>query len=902
MIKKLLSILCFLPLLGEAQPNFFWDQLHRLPAPTNAYDTLLIGTTNNLYLINSADFVTWMNSSLTNLLVDSVYIDAAKFGVSSIYIQTNDAANLAAVQAFPNQDLALSNCLAYARSIKGKTTVRLPLGIVPITNEVWLMGCRANLIGYGTCHSGGFGHSLCLTNYSMLWQKNTNASGLTVMMDAAAITLANLEICGSTNPIADLNTPAYWTAPIWSPREGITNASPFAKVGINARGLTTQYCGGMSTYNISIVGFRIGVVNWGNDELWYQPQLVADDIGWVNPGHSIFGAMQNTNPPDLPINMNGYMTLISTNPMPPDAGYGGSSFGWALGVPDQITFLHPSFGWRQGGLAYMAARGNGNKIQQSCGIFGPRTFALLTEAAPFDLECGNDEPDSFIGTNWIYSQFTPSRISIKNWNINGFTLGGTTNASGDDLRAFSLVYSPDTSISYFDFDGSVPITGLDPTNVFNAVCCPNGGGNMGVDWRFHNTYGDSFQFYNGQYGGIIAWPATSPGPNFVAGVNLQYEMNGSNSFYGWWTHDAFGNPNGSNVPYGQLGIEKSTNGDYPFMTLSSGNIHPGTNALARLMSSRPAGPLETGTYGYIPRLYDADAIGTGGTGFTPQSSKPVPSILPGGGLYMWNSNNLWLMASYTSGQGWGPENLIASFPFHATNVPNLAMVMDVTITNPVNMTTAITLQDTWGGHSLVDQGGNFGTAGHHSWFTNNGIGTGTIFAGNEYCYFTNCWFNNGFSPEWVQPTTYFIVCTIGSAGNIDFIDNNGAVGDRQQIQSANGLNAGISCGSGTTFPVRTNIPIILECVFNAGQSYVRTNLAYSLTPGSFPFIVGGGQAGLSVGNNGAGSQYNYGNIAYMLVYTNRLLKGWEETNIINWLNYSNRLTTGGPTNGGFHCF
>ncbi len=361
---------------------------------------------------------------------------ATNYGVVGVVI-TNWGGS---TSALVSQDLAMSNCLAASANLI-KPCIVLPPGIVKLTNSLEVNFNNFKLAGAGVLHNLGWGSADITKPYTMLWQSNSNLDA--VHLNAASkgiINLRDLELCGGVYPTAGLSDASFYTAPMYCVGAVTNNANPFAKVGLTIRDTNSVTGGGVDLYNVVIAGFKIGLVNGGNDERWSFLQCPACDLGIYNDAvvyHAYWLNYTNTSP----LNMAAYGALIDTNGL----GFNGNAGSGIcnLGVPDQITIDNLTFGYRRGGSGVYLGRANGFTIRTSCGIYGPRNYAILDEGATLEVRGGNDEPDGDMGTNWIYGMNSAGGVVATDWSIGNNGL--SVNNYGEPVGNLQFLYVPATT-------------------------------------------------------------------------------------------------------------------------------------------------------------------------------------------------------------------------------------------------------------------------------------------------------------------------------------------------------------------------------------------------------------------------------------------------------------------------
>lgn len=382
---------------------------------------------------------------------------ATNYGVQGVVLGLN-----ASLGGLVSQDAAMTN-FVNALSNNAPALGFLPAGIIKMTNAINMNFSGFKLVGVGLLHQAWGNSDRFGLPYSVIWQSNTNLDG--IHLNGAAqgtIRLQDFEIVGGTNPVHAVLDAAYYTAPIystWVSGVQVTNKNQLSKVGLTIRDVSPS--GGIQVNNVSIDGFKIGVVNGGNDEKMEFLQTLECDLGFFNSGSSADPGFWN-NFTDCTLNMGAYGALIDTN-----------LNGTTLGVPDQVVLDNYSFCFRRGGVAFYLERDNGFQINTSSGIDGPRTYAILASGAVLSVNGGNDEPDGDIGTNWIYCMQNVGGVNITGaWVVQAAYSGGN-NVYGEPAANFSVVYSGDNYIQLCNLLGFTFNGGL--TSYVNAFTSKNGG-------------------------------------------------------------------------------------------------------------------------------------------------------------------------------------------------------------------------------------------------------------------------------------------------------------------------------------------------------------------------------------------------------------------------------------------
>jgi hypothetical protein len=403
-MKKLVIAFLLLPIVLFGQGVSV--RRSEMPSILNSGTNSFSGNGSGLTNLNSTE----IKVISTRQLSDGFFpIYATNYGVvgSNVTTWNFDGSSL------PSQDVALSNAL-WAASLVSKPALILPSGVIKLTNSVEVNFPNVRIVGSGMAYKHGWGNATISNNYTIMWQSNSNKDGVHLNRTATGVTeLQDFDIIGASSPTFGQSN--MRTVPMYC-AYGVTNtANTFAKVGLTIRDTNSLYCGGVRVKNMAISGWKIGVVNGGNDEIFETLNLGGCDLGFFNDGVALRATWDDFT--DCAIKLNAYGALIDAN----------GRYGTTLGVPDQITLNNVSFGQRAGGVGLYLGRGFGFTINQSCGIYGPSTYAILNQAATLTVNGGNDEPETYLGTNWIYGMADGGNVGgliANNWYIkDGFSAG-----------------------------------------------------------------------------------------------------------------------------------------------------------------------------------------------------------------------------------------------------------------------------------------------------------------------------------------------------------------------------------------------------------------------------------------------------------------------------------------------
>lgn len=429
----------------------------------------------------------------TNMALTGGYtlIWATNYGVQGIVYTNWDPS----YSALTPQDTAISNCLAAAQSLsRGNTNpiqpmIILPAGVIKITNTIDVHFPVA-IVGVGsTLHNMGWGVGDPTVPYTIIWQSNNQHDGIHLTRTAIGKTLLqNFEICGGATPVTGVGN--IGASPIWA-QWGVTNAgNTHAKVGLTICDTNATWCGGVDMNDMVICGWKIGLANGGNNEIWNHLQFPGCDLAWWNAGNTNFTQFNGLS--DLPLIMNAYGSLIEC----------------VLGAPDQIVVNNLSFGSQKGGVGLMLGYGNGIIINNSCGINGPMCWAVLTSGTYLHVLGGHDEPmdNGWGGTNWIYGVGAVRGIKACNWQCDSSFWPTTTNLLGQSASNRCFFYG---SAAGGCSVGEIILNSVDgPQNprfggmtvwAWGSVSCENRHSTLGGIWqesRYGGNYGNGGYVYD----------------------------------------------------------------------------------------------------------------------------------------------------------------------------------------------------------------------------------------------------------------------------------------------------------------------------------------------------------------------------------------------------------------------
>lgn len=428
---------------------------------TNLPSTNIVGTITNTIVSPS---ISGNGFGLTNI-PGVAMICATNYGVTS-YIPVGQTWDTG-VFTLQASDVGLSNAIAAAAANKSFTWVLLPPGVVRISNSITLYG-NVGIRGVGRHHITGWGGQSQTNGYSILWQSNTNSDGIHALADLGRVSMDNFEVCGFTNPLASTmleGVNPICTAPLWVAR---------GRVGLHVRGGSTIWCGGVDVNNFSVSGFRVGCVNEGNNEIWEHDEFAGNDVQYVSIQTNYIAELSTNLHPDLPLDINSYLALIDTNRPALGSTISADWKYFNLFGADQMTMINPSFGGQQGSIGIVNQATRGFKILGSSGIYGPRLYAVLCDYATLDVDQGNDEPDQFMGTNWIYALGANS-IRAHEWHING---GSGLNYYGDNMTNLCVINASTSAPVSLDWNcqGADALTSVPrPSGTIQLVSLPNAG-------------------------------------------------------------------------------------------------------------------------------------------------------------------------------------------------------------------------------------------------------------------------------------------------------------------------------------------------------------------------------------------------------------------------------------------
>ena len=279
---------------------------------------------------------------------------------------------------------------------------------------------------------------------------------------------------------------------------------------------------------------------------------------------------------------------------------------------------------------------------------------------------------------------------------------------------------------------------------------------------------------------------------------------------------------------------------------------------------------------------------------------PNPQNFPPNYAYPWNSNGIvHLTTSNDKGDAWASDSLAGTAAFDPAQLGNLAVRYDSisSFPNQAFNTYVSGFEDRSGyQYSQNVRGENIDFGGPI--FTNNPTAlSGKSFVRYDGRASATCNSNIIFQ----QPITFFLKCTIPTNANPVFGSMFGGQNDfavwHDEVDRPGQQCLAVEVGGQNFFMngvYSGGAPVDLEVCINGSSSFVKTNnvlvsngtLAanYSLTNlflGHVPLLEGFG-AGHNVGDF---------NLWSLLCFTNRTLTATEETNVFNWLDGSNAVTS-----------
>jgi hypothetical protein len=411
----------------------------------------ITGTTNILVAINAGTNVTIQTNSAGTFTVNSSggggdtstlsnslnaewqIFDARSFGITG-YLATAFGENLNFLPAMDTNFLNLFAAASNAVVTNGKAVkIVLPPGVIRLTNDLVNNVPKSLLVGSGPMERVLINPLSEAPAYTVLWQSNTNASGLIQgASDRGFQWVENLSITGSTNPAGYFTF--FQNAPMWIERWVTNNANPFAKVGIYFRGYNDYPTGGRMK-NVQVAGFKLGLANacynFQTENCWFT----GNDVGMFQNTEAISSYLIPGTFPALPVDWNSYTALIATN----------SSVEASMGVPDQATHINTAFGHRVGGVGVLLGRCYGFTMINSVGMPTLRTYAVTTGDARLTVLGGNEEPMTYMGTNWIFVTQNSATFDLRNWRVQGLETG--TNIYGEAATNGTFIYAPNGSVN-----------------------------------------------------------------------------------------------------------------------------------------------------------------------------------------------------------------------------------------------------------------------------------------------------------------------------------------------------------------------------------------------------------------------------------------------------------------------
>jgi hypothetical protein len=401
-------------------------------------------STNGLadYTINVSGGGGGDTSSLSNQVnAEWQIFDARSFGITG-YLATAFGENLNFLPAMDTNFLNLFAAASNAVVTNGKAVkIVLPPGVIRLTNDLVNNVPKSLLVGSGPMERVLINPLSEAPAYTVLWQSNTNASGLIQgASDRGFQWVENLSITGSTNPAGYFTF--FQNAPMWIERWVTNNANPFAKVGIYFRGYNDYPTGGRMK-NVQVAGFKLGLANacynFQTENCWFT----GNDVGMFQNTEAISSYLIPGTFPALPVDWNSYTALIATN----------SSVEASMGVPDQATHINTAFGHRVGGVGVLLGRGYSFTMINSVGMPTLRTYAVTTGDARLTVLGGNEEPMTYMGTNWIFVTQNSATFDLRNWRVQGLETG--TNVYGEAATNGTFIYAPNGSVNLTERGNSI---------------------------------------------------------------------------------------------------------------------------------------------------------------------------------------------------------------------------------------------------------------------------------------------------------------------------------------------------------------------------------------------------------------------------------------------------------------
>jgi hypothetical protein len=302
--------------------------------------------------------------------------------------------------------------------------VYLPPGIYMTTNTSLRVDPKVHVRGAGLLHvtTGTFTGSGTNGGYSLIWFRNTNATGLQwTNQNRGQVYASDFEVNGySLNPLASAEKLAV--APSYQ----------FANVGIQVYDYTNSgFCGGWYANQVAWSGFKIGCAIQSGQSTLTACSSVGCDISIANIGQ----APPISNLGDY--NM-GWVNTYVTNYLSPHG-----IFGW---VPaDNLLMIQCNFGMRSNGVLDVLS-GTRNVLEISPTHYSFKTWAILN-SVKFGAESTYIEDGyQYFGNMFFVPSVAANSISLKDIFLSNNTSNGT-NDYGESFTNQCWIYSPNGTVS-----------------------------------------------------------------------------------------------------------------------------------------------------------------------------------------------------------------------------------------------------------------------------------------------------------------------------------------------------------------------------------------------------------------------------------------------------------------------